>query len=353
MVPVISVEGKPLFPCKERRARCLMDRKEARPYWQKGIFCICLMRKETLKREEYQQISVGIDPGSKMEAYTVATPKSVVLNITTDTKDWVKANVETRRNLRRNRRSRKTPYRKMRINRACLRNRNRMPPSTRTRWLTKLNMVKFLSSIIPITIVNVEDIKAVAKEGKENRRWNAAFSPLEVGKKWFYSEIEKLKLKLILTEGYDTKLHRDKRNFTKSKEKLKYIWETHNVDSHSLAELALGSPVKPFYGLYKMEFLRYHRRQLHVQQPKKGNIRRQYGGTVSLGMPRGSVLKYKGKLCYLGGSSKRGMSIHSIKSGERITQSVKVKDIQMLYTSNRRVQFVPRLEPWVSLHTFS
>jgi hypothetical protein len=349
MVPVISVDGKPLFPCTERRASFLMDRKKAKSYYQKEIFCIRLLRKETPKRAEYPQISVGIDPGSKMEAYTVATAKSVVLNITTDTKDWVKANVETRRNLRRNRRAHKTPYRKMRANRAYC-TANRIPPSTKTRWLTKLNMLKFLSSIIPITIVNVEDIKAVKKEGK--RRWNAAFSPLEVGKKWFYSEIERLELKLILTEGYDTKLHRDKRHFTKSKEKLKYIWEAHNVDSHSLAELALGSEIKPFYGLYKMEFLRYYRRQLHVQNPLKGNIRKQYGSTVSLGMPRGSVLKYKGKLCYLGGSSKGKVAVHSIKSGERIKRSVKVNDIKMLYTSNRRVQFLPRLNPWNSLHIF-
>jgi hypothetical protein len=81
MVPVISERGTVLFPCKERRARCLMERKDAVPYWQKGIFCIRLIREETLKREEYPEVCLGIDPGSKREAYTVATSKSIVLNI--------------------------------------------------------------------------------------------------------------------------------------------------------------------------------------------------------------------------------------------------------------------------------
>jgi hypothetical protein len=348
MVPVISEKGKPLFPCKERRARRLMEREEAVPYWQKGIFCIRLIREESLQRETYPEICLGIDPGSKREAYTVATSKSVILNIVSNTKHWVKGNIETRRNLRRARRYRKTPYRKMRANRSCLK--GRIPPSTKTRWLTKLNMVKYLCSILPITVVNVEDIKAVSKKGK--RKWNGSFSPLEVGKKWFYAEIEKLSLRLVLTAGYATKTHRDNRGFTKSKQKLDYVWETHNVDSHCLVEMVLGN-IQPFYGIYKIEFLQYHRRQLHVQQPIKGNIRKPYGTTVSFGLSRGSVVKYKDKLAYLGGSSKGKVSIHSILSGKRISQDVKVKDIKVLYTNNRRVQFLPRLNSWGSLHIFS
>ena len=38
MVPVLNSLGKPLFPCKERRATALMKRRDAVPYWQKGIF---------------------------------------------------------------------------------------------------------------------------------------------------------------------------------------------------------------------------------------------------------------------------------------------------------------------------
>jgi RRXRR protein len=345
-VPVISYNNKPLFPCKERRARCLMRDGRASPHYQKGIFCIKLTRKESDQREPYPELALGIDPGSKREGYTVLTKKSVVLNITTDTKNWVKDHVETRRNLRRTRRSRNTPYRKCRSNR--LRNKNHIPPSTKTRWNTKLLFIKFLMSILPISIINVEDVCAKTLKGK--KRWNTSFSPLEVGKKWFYSEIQKLGIKFILTQGYDTKLARDYRNFVKSKKKLEYTWEAHNVDSHILAELALNKQVNAYYGLWKVEFLEYHRRVLHRQNPTIGGIRTLYGGTVSMGIPRGSVAKYRGRLCYIGGTSKNRVSIHNILTGTRISQRVKVDELNVMYKSNRRVQFLPWLNPGVSLH---
>jgi hypothetical protein len=347
-VPVISINNKPLFPCKERRARCLIANGRAVAYWQKGIFCIKLTGKESFQREPYSEIALGIDPGSKREGYTISTEKAVVLNVSTDTKDWIKKHVEVRRSLRRARRQRKTPYRKCRSNR--LRNKVFLPPSTRARWNTKLQMIKFLLSIIPITIVNVEDIKAATKKGKV--KWNRSFSPLEVGKTWFYSEVEKLGVKLILTQGSDTFSARNERGFNKSKKKLDFIWETHNVDSHILCELALGKQVQPYFGIWKVEFLEYHRRQLQKQNIGKGGKRIPYGSTVSMGMSRGSVVFYKNKICYLGGSSKRGISIHSIVSGERLTQCAKVSNVKVMCTSNRRVQFLPRLKPWVSLLNF-
>ena len=350
MVPVLNQENKPLFPCKERRAFALLSRKDAIVYWQKGIFCIKLVRQETDKREEYPQIALGIDPGSKREGYTVATEKSVILNITTNTPDWVKKHVETRRNLRRSRRQRKTPYRACRSNRSVLSKSNRIPPSTKARWDAKLRMIKFLLSIIPITIINVEDIAAKTLPNK--KRWNTSFSPLEVGKSWFYSEVEKL-VKLIKTEGYTTKQHRDRQGYIKSKKKLDYTWSAHNVDSHSLTELALGKTIKPYYGIYKIEFLEYYKRQLQVQNKLTNGIRKQYGSTVSLGMSRGSVVKYKGKLGYLGGSSKGKVAVHSIITGKRIKQYVKTGDIKVMHVTKRRVQFLPRLKPWVSLHIFS
>src|SRR5271166_3229015 len=109
MVPVLDRDKVPLMPCSEKRAARQMDKGEAIPYWQKGIFCIKLLKEPSSRK--YQDVVLGVDPGSKREGYTVATKKSVVLNITTNTPSWVKNHVETRRNLRRTRRQRKTPYR--------------------------------------------------------------------------------------------------------------------------------------------------------------------------------------------------------------------------------------------------
>ena len=349
-VPVLSEEYKALFPTSERRAKRLMERGEAKPYWRKGIFCILLIRKESNKREEYKDVVVGIDTGSKREAYTVATEKSVVLNITTNTPEWVKESVETRRSLRRSRRQRKTPYRKCRSNRSKI---TFIPPSTKARWDCKLRILKILTSILPITKINIEDVAAKTK--KDSPKWNESFSPLEVGKNYLYNKIEEIypNVVLIKTKGYDTKTHRDKRGFVKSKDKLNYIWEAHNVDSHSLCEMVLEKPISPYYGIYRIDFLKYNRRQLHVQNPIKGNVRKKYGGTVSLSIPRGSVVKYKDKLAYVGGSSKGRLSIHSIITGKRLSQNINKKDLAMLNNNKYRTQFLPRLKSWVSLLRFS
>jgi hypothetical protein len=325
----------------------MMEKGEAKPYWQKGIFTIKLIKEPSDRI--CQPIALGIDPGSKREGYTVATQKQVVLNITSDTPNWVKENMESRRDLRKNRRYRKTPYRQRRSNRAIL-HKSRIVPSTKARWNAKLRILKYLLKIIPITIVNVEDIKAWTKEGQA--QWNASFSPLEVGKSWFYQEIENLGLILLKTEGHQTKKKRDQREFDKSSHKLDYSWNAHNVDSHVLAEMALKTDLATFLGLWQINFLRFHRRQLHVQNPSSNSVRRQYGGTSSLDMPRGSIIRYQGKLCYLGGSSKDKVAIHSIITSKRIKQFVEKRDISVLSTMKWRAQFLPWQKSWNSLLDF-
>src|SRR5690606_16341227 len=143
-----------------------------------------------------------------------------------------------------------------------------------------------LFKILPITHINIEDIQARTLKGK--KKWNISFSPLQVGKEYFEQQLKILypNVELQKTSGKDTKTHRDIREFTKSKDKLSYAWDAHNVDSHSLAELALQENVKPYLGVYKIEFLQFYRRQLHIQQPAKGGLRRKYGSTISASMSR-------------------------------------------------------------------
>ena len=317
-----------------------MAKGEAKPYWQKGVFCIKLTKQETEKDRDYPELALGIDPGSKREGYTVTSNNQVVLNITTNTPDWVKEKVETRRALRRSRRSRKTPYRKCRSNRSV---KNRIPPSVKARWDAKLRMIKFLMRLMPmITMINIEDISATTKAGK--RRWNRSFSPLEVGKKYCYETIRKVypQVDLILSKGYNTASRRKARKFSKSKEKLDYTWEAHNVDSHVLCEIAFGtdSKIPPYKGFYQIEFMQYSRRQLHVQNFAKGGERKPYGGTVSLGISRGSIARYNGKLVYIGGTSKGKLSIHSISDKKRLSQNIDKKDVNVLYNSKWRTQFI-------------
>lgn len=343
MVPVLDNNNKPLMPCSEKRARQMMDKKQASPHWQKGFFCIKLIKEPSDRK--YQKIVLGLDTGSKREGYTVATKNAVVLNITTNTPDWIKDHLESRRNLRRARRQRKTPYRQMRANRTPLRNSNRLPPSTKARWDAKLRIIKILIKILPLTHLRTEDIQFRTIKGKKNKK-NSSFSPLETGKKYFENQTTNLGLIFSNNSGYETYQYRNKRGFKKSKKKLEYKWETHNVDSHCLVEIELGKEINPYYGMYQINFLEFHRRQLQVQNPTKGNIRKPYGTTISMGMSRGSVVKYRDKLYYLGGSSKGKVAIYSILTGKRINQFVGPKEIKIMYNNSFRTQYLPFEKQW-------
>jgi hypothetical protein len=184
MVPVLDVTKKPLMPCSEKRARTMLEKGEAKSYFSNGIFCI-ILKKEPSNRI-YQDIVVGVDPGSKREGYTVSTKKRVVLNILSDTPYSVKEAVEARAACRKSRRRHNTPYRKCRSNRLI----GGIPHSTKARWGAKLRMIAHLLKIIPINFASIEDIKAKTKF--KSRKWNVNFSPLEVGKIWFYKSVEEL-----------------------------------------------------------------------------------------------------------------------------------------------------------------
>jgi hypothetical protein len=341
MVPVVDRKDKPLMPCSEKRARKLMEKGQALPLWKNQIFHIRLLKNPS--NEKYQDVILGTDPGSKKEGFTVATGTNVVLNITAEAVTDVKDKVETRYTLRRTKRGRTTPYRKCRFNRSI----GNIPPSTKARWDQKLRILTLLQKILPITVMNVEDVAAETK--KNCKKWNKNFSPLEVGKGYFYEEVKAKGLMLITTKGFETKEHRDRRGFKKTKAKLKNVWEAHCVDSHSLVEIATGTEIKPFKGMYIFENFNFHRRQLHVQNPIKKGIRKEYGSTVSLGIPRGSLVKHpRFGMSYVGGTSKGCISLHCLK-GKRLTQSAKKEDLKILNINKWRTQFLPVLKAGVSL----
>jgi hypothetical protein len=77
--------------------------------------------------------------------------------------------------------------------------------------------------------------------------------------------------------------------------------------------------------------LRFHRRQLHRLEPSKGGIRNPYGGTLSLGFKRGSLVTHpKWGLAYVGGTMGDRISLHSVATGERLCQNAKPADCRFL-----------------------
>lgn len=341
MVPVTDRKGIALMPCSEKRARKMLEKGQAKAMWKNQIFHIELLKNPS--GSKYQDVTIGIDPGSKKEGITVTTDTKVVLNITIEAVTHVKDAIETRKNLRKARRNRNTPYKVCRFNRAI----GIIPPSTKARWDQKLRILVLLQKILPLTVVNLEDIAAITKKGA--KKWNKNFSPLEVGKQYFRESVKSKGLMLHETKGFETKTHRDIRGFKKTKKKLDNVWGAHCVDSHALCEIATGTDIKPFKGMHIFENFCFSRRQLHVQNFSKGGLRKEYGSTISLEIPRGSLVRHpKFGLTHIGGTSKERISLHDL-TGKRVTQGAKKEDLTVLTINKWRTQFLPAVNDGVSL----
>jgi hypothetical protein len=319
-VPVVGMDGRPLMPTMPSRARRWIKRGEATPFFRRGIFCVRLNREPS--GQVKQEIAVGVDSGSKKEGFTVKSEAHTFLNIQADAVTWVKDAVETRRIMRRVRRSRKTPCRKNRKNRA----RGCLPPSTKARWQWKLRIVAQLKTAFPITDFVVEDIKA-RTTGK--CRWDRSFSPLEVGKKWFYEELGHFG-NVHLKQGWETAEMRAVAGLKKLKSKMSNVFEAHCVDSWVLANWCVGGHITPDnVWILCVSPIRLHRRQLHVLQPTVGGVRKPYGSTHSLGFKRGSLVSHpKRGITYVGGTQKGRISLHSLADGKRLCLNAKPSEVK-------------------------
>ncbi|WP_445248529.1 RRXRR domain-containing protein [Microcoleus sp. OTE_8_concoct_300] len=334
-VPVVDCEQRPLMPTTPARAERWIKSGKATPFFRKGIFCVRLNVEPSNRHT--QPVAVGIDPGSKREGYTVKSKAHTYLNQQFHSVDWVKEAEETSTNARRARRNRKTPCRQPRQNRS----RGPIPPSTKARWQFKIRVVKVFDTIFPLSGIGIEDVKAVTK--KDCHTWNTSFSPLEIGKKGCYSELERIAPVTLFDSYTDTYLTRQRLGLKKSKAKLSNVFDAHCVDSWVLAYLLVGGDISP-ENMVVMECkpIRIYRRQLHVFNPGKNGYRRPYGGSMSQGLKRGGIVKHpKYGKCYVGGedAKKSRISLHSLGTGKRLCQNAKPTDCKFLaYNSWRTVK---------------
>jgi hypothetical protein len=327
-VPVISSTGKPLMPCHAARARELVRKGRAVRRFRKGFFYIQLLDRSD---GNVQPVACGQDLGSKWEGITVKDKKRTFLNLHADAVTHVKEAVTVRREMRRARRYRKTPCRRPRFNRSI----GGIPPSVRARWGWKLRIAHFLMGLYPISTFVVEDVKAGTRNG--DRKWNASFSPIETGKAWFYSELSKL-APVALVLGYETARMREELGLRKLSRKDEETFWSHCVDSWALATYAVGGSVPDNIQIVRMSPLRFRRRSLHLRQPAKGGTRRRHGGTVSLGLKRGTqVLHPCFGFCYVGGHMRGRLSLHSMHDGGRLTKCARLEELTVLSPCSWRV----------------
>jgi hypothetical protein len=335
-VPVVDQNQRPLMPTTPARAKRWIKNGKATHFWKGGIFCVRLNGEPSGRA--IQPLAVGIDPGSKREGYSVLSASHTYLNIQAEARMGVKDAEKNSTRMRRTRRQRKTPCRQPRHNRKH--SKKKLPPSTRARWAWKLRLARFLCQLFPVSVFVVEDIAARTKKGK--RRWNHNFSPLEVGKHWFYEGISKL-APLQIMQGYETKTLRDQLGLKKTSKKLAEVWEAHCVDAWVLAYSAIrGDPTPDNVRLMCLAPFNWHHRQLHRFQPGKGGKRTPYGGTLSQGIKRGTLVKHPrwGKAT-VGGTMGGKLSLHDPHTNKRLTQSARVTDCQQIKLLRWRTRLVP------------
>ena len=330
-VPVVDKNQRPLMPTKPSRARKWIRDKKATPFWKNGVFCVRLNIDPSDRY--FQEIVVGVDPGSKKEGFTVKSEAHTYLNVQADAHNKVGKKLEKRCEMRKKRRSRKCPNRKNRTNR--LANKECIPAGTRARWGWKLRILDWLSNLYPITHICVEDIKAPTI--KRAQKWNQSFSPLEVGKKWFYTEISK-QWKFYTLQGWETKEIRDRLGLKKSPKKLSETFDAHCVDSWCLAHHTVGgSDIPDNTDLMCISPIPIKRRELHRQQESKGRKRSRVGGTV-LGkgnLVKNTLIKHvKYGLTRLAGVNAKGLfSVYNLE-GKRLTTGAKRSDFRVLTRLN-------------------
>src|SRR5260370_30528316 len=86
----------------------------------------------------------------------------------------------------------------------------------------------------------------------------------------------------------------------------------------------------------------WHPSQLHGFEPEKGGKRRPYGGTLSQGIKRGTLVKHpKWGKAYVGGSMSGKLSLHDPQTGKRLTQSAKVADCRRIKVLRWKTRLVP------------
>lgn len=285
-VPVISREGKPLSPTTPAKARKLIKGGAAIPKRDKlGNFYIQLTR--PTGEEIPHETVAGIDPGKLYSGIAVQTQKATL---------WmghlvlpfpnVKKSMKSRAQLRRARRYRKTPQRKIRF---LHRTGHKIPPSIRANRELEYRVLQELRKIYPITKVVYEIVKAFGSK---------SFSPVMVGQNWQIDRLSEL-LPTEIREGWQTSIVRSFLGLVKEKhDKGKTIPATHAVDGISLAASALINyehfkskhghghtwrgeckiTEAPFSVIQRPQLFR---RKLHVENPARGGIRKRHGGTIT------------------------------------------------------------------------
>jgi len=287
---VLGMDGKPLSPTTNAKARKLMEGKQAKPVWNKfsqfGIQMLVDTRKETPKT------ALGVDFGTKFEGYAVVTGKENNLAVMwklPDKKKLVKK-LEERKALRKARRQRNCRRREARFD-----NREKkgfIAPSQLMMVQSRIKAINEFFKCYPIHAVAMEDVCF----NHRDKRWGKNFSTIEIGKKKINDWIRR-KAGLQFFKGTDTESCRKRYGYKKSSVKNAEVFNSHCSDA-----LAIATDIYAQEHIEKGKFIvvddtyRPKRRKLHDTQPAKGGIRDKYSTGNFRGIRKGAICNF-GQIC--------------------------------------------------------
>lgn len=154
MVYVISTENKPLMPCSPAIARLLLKQGKAKCI-KRSPFTIKLLYETT---EYTQELTLGVDTGSSKVGSAVVSDNGEVVYVSeVEIRNDIADKMTQRSKYRRNRRNRKTRYRKPRwLNRKNSIKKDRFSPTMISKLNSHMKEINFIKSILPISKIIIE-----------------------------------------------------------------------------------------------------------------------------------------------------------------------------------------------------
>ena len=154
-VYVISKDGQPLMPTTRfGKVRRLLKEKKAKVIRRCPFTIKLLYEPET---QVVQEVVLGQDTGSKYVGTACVSNNKILYQSEVVLRKDIKKKMDSRRNLRRNRRHRKTRYRKSRfLNRANSKKKDRLPPSVKSKVQSHIDEIEFCKKILPVSKIVLE-----------------------------------------------------------------------------------------------------------------------------------------------------------------------------------------------------
>ena len=152
---VLDINGSPLMPMHNfKKVRKLLNEKKAKVV-SREPFVIRLLYEP--KTHEVQDCVLGIDTGSKTIGASAFCDGEILYASEVEIRNDIKIKMDRRRAYRKNRRNRKTRYRKPRfLNRSNSTKKGRYSPTLRSKFDSHVREIEFIKSILPISKLVLE-----------------------------------------------------------------------------------------------------------------------------------------------------------------------------------------------------